>query len=90
MSWLTLEAVKGPNLSAKDRPLFAGQQNEGASTVLEPGTVRKLLENYKTALYAISKHIATVDLPSNEKKRLQRKYKTARDAFQKPSARWLV
>jgi hypothetical protein len=55
LSWLTLRAVKGPNLSSKDRPLFAGQQNDGASTVLEPGTVRKPLENYKTSLYAVSK-----------------------------------
>jgi hypothetical protein len=81
LSWLTLRAVKGPNLSSKDRPLFAGQQNDGASTVLEPGTVRKLLENYKTALYAISKHIGTVGLPADDKKRLQLSYKKARDEF---------
>ena len=81
VTWLTLAAVKGPNLSSKDRPIFAEQQNEGASTVLEPGTVRKLLENYKTALYAVSKHIGTVGLPAADKKRLQKAYKAARDQF---------
>ena len=81
MTWLTLEAVKGPNLSSKDRPLFTNQQNDGASTVLEAGTVRKLLENYKTALYAVAKHIGTVGLPAAGKKQLQTAYKKARDEF---------
>ena len=81
MTWLTIEKVNGPNLSGKDRPLFATQQNSGESTVLEAATVRKLLENYKTALYAISKHIATVGLPAAEKLRLQNAYKEAHDGF---------
>jgi hypothetical protein len=81
LTWLTLKAIKGANLSSKDRPLFTNQQNDGASTVLEAGTVRKLLENYKTALYAISKHIGTVGLPAADKKKLQKAYKKARDEF---------
>ena len=81
MTWLTLQAVNGPNLSGKDRPLFANQPNDGASTVLEPGTVRKLLENYKTALYAVAKHVGTVDMPAADKKKLQKAHKTARDEF---------
>ena len=81
MTWLSLENVRGPNLSSKDRPLFADQSNDGASVLLEPGTVRRLFENYKTGIYAVSKHIATVDMPDADKERLLAAYKKSRADF---------
>ena len=81
MTWLSLENVRGPNLSSKDRPLFADQSNDGASMPLEAGTIRRLLENYKTAIYAVSKHIATVDMPDADKERLLAAYKKSRADF---------
>ena len=81
LSWLTLANVKGPNLSDKDRPIFANQQNSGARTPLEGATVRKNLENYKSALYAVREYVKSLDLGSTEKKSLRQALKKAHEEF---------
>jgi hypothetical protein len=79
--WLNLTNIKGKNLSAKDRPLFEGQESVNALPPLAVGTTRKSLETYKAVMYAVSKHVGTLDIPDTDKRFLQAAYKQNRDEF---------
>eukprot|EP01043_Picozoa_sp_COSAG02_P008151 COSAG02_NODE_254_length_26937_cov_16.503950_30_plen_491_part_00 len=81
LTWLTPAKIEGANLSIKDRPLFANQQNTGTNIPLEGATVRKTFENYKSALFAARSYVKTLDLAPGEKKRLRQAYKKAHDGF---------
>ena len=79
--WLNLDNVKGQNLSAKDRPLFEGQASVNELGPLAVGTARKSLEQYKSVMHAVSKHVGTLPIPDAQKRQLQTAYKQQRDEF---------
>eukprot|EP01043_Picozoa_sp_COSAG02_P035161 COSAG02_NODE_2501_length_8672_cov_7.293246_6_plen_887_part_00 len=81
--WLNLNNIKGKNLSAKDRPLFEGQESVNALPPLAVATTRKSLEQYKAVMHAVSKHVGTLDIPDDQKSQLQAAYKQNRDDFDK-------
>ena len=89
LTWLTTAKLKKPSKFATARPLFEGAQhpdaNEAMSVPLEPGTVRKNLENFRAVLYAAAKHLQTVDMEQPERTRLNESYNAAYMEFGKLS-----
>ena len=81
LTWLTLENLRKPSKWLTARPLFDGaahpNASANASVPLEPGTVRKNLENLRSVLYAAARHVQTLSLADTEKDRLLTAYDAA-------------
>ena len=81
LTWLTLENLRKPSKWPTARPLFDGaahpNASANASVPLEPGTVRKNLENLRSVLYAAARHVQTLSLADTEKDRLLTAYDAA-------------
>ena len=81
LTWLTLENLHKPSKWPTARPLFDGAAHPdasvNASVPLEPGTVRKNLENLRSVLYAAARHVQTLGLADTEKDRLLAAYDAA-------------
>jgi hypothetical protein len=90
LKWLTVANLKKPGKFPTARPLFEGSQFPGAtetmSVPLEPSTVRKNLENFRSVLYAASQHLKTVSMADTDRDRLLEHYKDAYQEFGKLSA----
>eukprot|EP01043_Picozoa_sp_COSAG02_P090014 COSAG02_NODE_26922_length_621_cov_0.739464_1_plen_144_part_10 len=60
LTWLTVANMKKPGKFVTARPLFDGAAHPDAtpamSLVLEPETVRRNFENFRSVLYAASQH----------------------------------
>jgi len=85
LTWLTVAAMKKPSKFPTARPLFKGAAHPDATATmavpLEPATVRKSLENFKSALYSAAKHIGTVDMADSDRKKMRAQYNTAHREF---------
>jgi len=85
LTWLTLENLKEPSQFLTARPLFEGAAHPDATDTmrvpLEAATVRKNLENYRSALYAANKHLGTVEMADSDRETLNKQYDTAYQAF---------
>jgi len=85
LTWLTVANLKKPSEYPTARPLFEGAAHPDATDTmrvpLEPATVRKNLENFRSALYAANKHLGTVELADSDRETLNKQYDTAYQAF---------
>ena len=89
LTWLTVANLKKPSEYPTARPLFDGAAHPNATDTmrvpLEPATVRKNLENYKSVLYSAAKHIGTVDMAASDLKKMHAQYNTAHREFAEQS-----
>ena len=85
LTWLTLENLKKPGKYPTARPLFQGAAHPDATDTmrvpLEASSVRKNLENYRSALYAANKHLGTIEMADSDRDKLNKRYDEAYQAF---------
>ena len=65
LTWLTAASLKKRSKSTRLRPLYRGKHHPSASEAnrvpLEPTTLHRMLENFRSAIYAVFYHILTLD-----------------------------
>ena len=65
LAWLTPASLKKPSESARLRPLYRGKHHPSASEAnkvpLEAATVKRMLENFRSAIYGVFYHLKTLD-----------------------------
>ena len=87
LTWLTVANLQKPGKFVMARPLFDGAAHPDAtpamSLVLEPETVRRNLENFRSVLYSASQHLKTVDMADNDRDKLLKQYSKQYDEFGK-------
>ena len=93
LTWLTVANLRKPGKYPAARPLFEGAAHPDATETmrvpLEAASVRKNLENFRSALYAANKHLATVDMADSDLEKLNKRYDQAYQAFGELSVKLL-